>query len=66
MDQTIVIHTPLSDEIVEELEIGQKALINGVIYTARDAAHKRLVDAIDKGEQLPVDIKNQVIFCHTR
>ena len=62
MNQAIVIHTPLTDEILEGLEGGQKVLINGVIYTARDAAHKRLVEAIANGEQLPVDIRNQVIF----
>jgi len=49
MNQAIVIHTPLTDEILEGLEVGQKVLINGVIYTARDAAHKRLVEAIANG-----------------
>ena len=62
MDQAIVVHTPLTNEILEGLEIGQKVLINGVIYTARDAAHKRLVESIAKGEPLPFDIRNQVIF----
>lgn len=54
--------TPLSDEVVANLRIGQQVLINGVIYTGRDAAHKRLVDLLDKGEELPVDFSGQIIY----
>lgn len=54
--------TPLTDEVVEGLHRGDKLLITGVIYTGRDAAHKRLVELIDKGEDLPFDIKGQVIY----
>jgi len=56
------ITTPLRDEVVEGLRIGDKLLITGVIYTGRDAAHKRLVDLIDKGKDLPFDIKGQIIY----
>ncbi|MGB9561340.1 MAG: Fe-S-containing hydro-lyase [bacterium] len=56
------ITTPLSDDVVCELFAGDKVLINGEIYTARDAAHKRLVELINKGEPLPFDIKGAVIY----
>ena len=56
------ITTPLSDEVVEGLRIGDKLLITGVIYTGRDAAHKRLVELIEKGEELPFDIKGQIMY----
>ena len=56
------ITTPLTDATVEDLKIGDNVLITGTIYTARDAAHKRLVDLIDKGEKLPFDVKGQIIY----
>jgi len=56
------ITTPLTDEIVEDLKAGDKVLISGYIYTARDAAHKRMVEAIERGEDLPFDIKGQIIY----
>ncbi len=54
--------TPLTDEDVSKLEAGDIVYLNGTIYTARDAAHKRLVDLIEKGEQLPFDLKGSVIY----
>ncbi|MCK4232934.1 Fe-S-containing hydro-lyase [candidate division WOR-3 bacterium] len=54
--------TPLSDEDVGKLKIGDKVLLSGVIYTARDAAHKRLVELIKKGEPLPFDIKGAIMY----
>ncbi len=56
------ITTPLTDEQVEKLTIGQSVLISGVIYTARDAAHKKLVELLDKGQLLPVELKGQIIY----
>ena len=56
------IATPLENGVVEALKTGEKVLISGYIYTARDAAHKRFIDALSKGEALPFDIKNQVIY----
>ncbi len=56
------IKTPLSDKDIEQLKIGDSVLITGKIYTARDAAHKKLFDLASKGEPLPVDIKGQVIY----
>ncbi|WP_040210102.1 Fe-S-containing hydro-lyase [Clostridium polynesiense] len=56
------ITTPINSEIVKELKAGDTVLITGTIYTARDAAHKRLVELIDKGEKLPFDIEGSIIY----
>lgn len=57
-----VIELPLNDEKVKELKVGESVLLTGVIYTARDAAHKRLVEALERGEKLPFDIEGQTIY----
>ena len=54
--------TPLSDADVEKLRSGDVVYITGHIYTARDAAHKRLVDALDRGENLPFDLKGALVY----
>jgi fumarate hydratase subunit beta len=54
--------TPLSDDVVEKLRIGDKVLLSGIIYGARDAAHKRMVEALNKGEVLPLDMKGAVVY----
>ena len=56
------IHTPLTREAVRDLKAGDSCLITGVIYTARDAAHKRLCELLDKGQPLPVDMENAIIY----
>ncbi len=56
------IKLPLTDETVEKLHIGDDVRFTGVIYTARDAAHRRMVEALEKGESLPFDIRGQVIY----
>ncbi len=56
------LHTPLSDDDVLGLKAGDNVLISGVIYTARDAAHKKMVELIAKGEPLPIDLEGQVIY----
>lgn len=60
MDRRIT--TPLTEEKVKELKAGDSVLISGIIYTARDAAHKRLVELLDKGEKLPVNVENSIIY----
>ncbi|MFQ5836043.1 MAG: Fe-S-containing hydro-lyase [bacterium] len=62
MKSEIRLVTPLSNEDVEKLKVGNKVLLNGVIYTARDAAHKRLVETLKKGEKLPFNPEGQVIY----
>lgn len=53
---------PLPDSVIRELNAGDEVLVTGTIYTARDAAHRRLVRLIEQGEQLPVDLEGQVIY----
>lgn len=54
------IRTPLGD--TEKLKAGDKVLISGTLYTARDAAHKRFIELINQGKDLPFDIKGQIIY----
>ncbi|MEG0132957.1 MAG: Fe-S-containing hydro-lyase [Clostridium sp.] len=56
------ITTPLTEEKVKELKAGDSVLLSGVIYTGRDAAHKRLAELLEKGEELPIDVKDSVIY----
>jgi len=56
------IDTPLTEEKLKDLKAGDNVYISGVIYTGRDAAHQRLIDTINKGENLPFDIKDQIIY----
>jgi len=56
------ITTPLTEAQVRELKCGEQVAFNGVIYTGRDAAHKRLVENLNKGEPLPLDLEGQVIY----
>jgi fumarate hydratase subunit beta len=56
------IQTPLTDEVLKGLKIGEKVAISGIIYSARDAAHKRLVELIEKGEELPFELPGQIIY----
>ncbi|MGD9141424.1 MAG: Fe-S-containing hydro-lyase [bacterium] len=62
MSEAKKITTPLTDDVIKGLKIGEKVSITGVIYSARDAAHKRLVELIEKGEELPFDLKGAVIY----
>ena len=56
------ITAPLSDEVAKELKSGDYVYITGTIYTARDAAHKRMWEALEKGEELPIEMKNNIIY----
>lgn len=57
-----IVSTPLTDEVITNLHAGDRVLLNGIMYTGRDAAHKRLVEMIDKGEELPIKLKGQIIY----
>jgi len=57
-----IIHTPLTEEKVRELRAGDEVLISGVIYTARDAAHKKMVKLLDYDKKLPIDIQDAIIY----
>ena len=54
--------TPLTEEKVAELRAGQTVEITGTIYVARDAAHKRMVETLDRGEKLPADLTGQIVY----
>lgn len=58
----IKLQTPFSREDLKDLKAGDVVYITGYIYTGRDAAHKRLVELLEKGEPLPIDVKGQVIY----
>jgi fumarate hydratase subunit beta len=62
MGEIIKIETPLTRDKARQLKAGDTVAINGVIYAARDAAHKRMVELITRGEKLPFDVKSQVIY----
>ena len=56
------ITAPITKETAKSLHAGDYVYVTGTIYTARDAAHKRMDEALDRGGELPIDIKNQAIY----
>jgi fumarate hydratase subunit beta len=58
----IVLHTPISDEAISGLNSGEAVYITGKIYTARDAAHKKIVELIEAGKNPPFDFNGQAVF----
>ena len=62
MSVPIRIRTPLTAKDVERLRAGDKVLLSGIIYVARDAAHERLVQELEKGNRLPFDLRGQTIY----
>ena len=59
---SISITCPMPHERAKTLRAGDSCLLSGVIYTARDAAHKRLCELLEEGEELPIDLKDSVIY----
>ena len=57
-----IINLPLTEKDITGLEAGDNVLLNGVLYVARDAAHKRIVEALEKGQTPPFEIKGQTIY----
>lgn len=60
MDQYVKV--PLSNEVAKTLKAGDYVYLSGIIYTARDAAHKRMYEALEKGQELPISMENNVIY----
>lgn len=58
----VKLSTPLTYEKIKDLRAGDSILLSGTIYTARDAAHKRLIDLLDKNLELPININNETIY----
>jgi fumarate hydratase subunit beta len=62
MAQVKKVTLPLTDETLKELRAGDNLLLTGVMYVGRDAAHKRIVEAMEQGKPLPIDINGQTIY----
>jgi len=60
--ETIHIKSPVDAGLIEKLRTGTHVLISGIIYTARDAAHRRIVNALDEGEELPFNLEGQTLY----
>ncbi len=56
------IQTPITEEVTADLKSGDYVYITGTVYVARDAAHKRMIEALDRGEELPIHIKDATIY----
>lgn len=62
MTKKVKLAPPVTDDMIRSLVIGDLVLVNGIIYTARDAAHKRLMELLEAGQGLPVDFKGQILY----
>jgi fumarate hydratase subunit beta len=62
MSKQVRLTPPVTDETIKTLVMGDQVLVSGVIYTARDAAHKRLMELLDAGKKLPVDFQGQILY----
>lgn len=62
MKKNKVITPPLTAEVIKSLKAGDMVYITGTVYTARDAAHKRLCEMIDRGEEMPFDFNGQIVY----
>lgn len=62
MEKRIEIHTPFTDEAIKRLKAGDMAYISGTIYTARDAAHKKLCELMEKGKPMPFDFTGTAVY----
>ncbi len=60
MDRYIT--APFSEDVAKELRSGDYVYLSGTIYTARDAAHKRMYEALEEGRELPFDLKNNIVY----
>ncbi len=59
---SIHLETPLDNDTIAKLQVGQSVLISGFIYTARDAAHKKMIELLDNGKTLPFNPEGQIIY----
>ncbi|MGQ9688975.1 MAG: Fe-S-containing hydro-lyase [Desulfobaccales bacterium] len=62
MSNKVILTAPVSEELIRTLVMGDQVLVQGVIYTARDAAHKRLMEMLAAGQELPVDFRGQILY----
>jgi len=62
LSENKIVRTPITEEKTKELKAGDYVLLSGTIYVARDAAHKRLIETLDKKEKLPINIEDSTIY----
>ena len=62
MTENKIIHTPITEEVTKDLHAGDYVYLSGTIYVARDAAHQRMIEALDRGEDLPIHIEDSTIY----
>ncbi len=62
MEDRVILEAPFTDDKIKSLKVGEMVYISGTIYTGRDAAHKRLCEMIEKGEEMPFDFRGQAIY----
>ena len=62
MSKKVRLTPPVTNEMIKGLVMGDQVLVNGIIYTARDSAHKRLMELLEAGQELPVDLKGQILY----
>ena len=62
MSKTVRLTPPLQDKTIKDLVMGDLVLVTGTIYTARDAAHKRLIELLEAGRELPVNFQGQILY----
>jgi fumarate hydratase subunit beta len=62
MSKKVRLSSPVTNDIIKSLVMGDQVLVNGIIFTARDSAHKRLMELLDAGQELPVDLKGQILY----
>ncbi len=62
MTAETLIHPPLTNDVIQALHIGDKVFISGTIYTARDAAHQRLIELVKEEKELPFNLSGQIIY----
>ncbi len=56
------IQTPVTDEVIENLRAGDQLFVTGYLYTGRDSAHKKLIELVEEGKELPIELKGQFIY----
>lgn len=61
-EEPVRIAAPLTEDVIRQLRAGDRVLVSGVVYVARDAAHRRLVEALQKGQELPFDPSGQIVY----
>ena len=61
-EDVLQVNSPIEPEVIEQLTVGTRVLISGIIYTARDAAHQRLIQSMEKGQGLPFEPRGQTLY----